>query len=117
MPLLKDKKITLYRAEYIKDSAGFSTARYIPFTGRIWAYVRQLSAQEYFAAKAVQQREEMLFVINWRDDISPDDCFVEYRGVMYNVTRVDTFEGYREDLRVYAAKLATQPGPEVAMQG
>ena len=77
--------------------------------GRIWAYVRQLSANEFFAARAVQQTEEMLFVLNWRPDLDPD-YFIEYNGVFYNITRVDTFEGYKEDLKIYAARLATQPG-------
>ena len=107
---LKDKKIILYRAEHVKDSAGFATAMYKPIhAGRLWAYVRQLSAKEFWAAKAVQQSEEMLFVINWRRDVDAD-CFIEYRGVFFNVTRVDTFEGYKEDLGVYAARLAAQPG-------
>ena len=106
---LKDKKIILYRAEHVKDSAGFSTAKYVPLhPGRLWAYVRQLSAKEYWAAKAVQQTEEMLFVINWRRDVDAD-CFIEYKGVFYNVTRVDTFEGYKEDLRVYGARVKGQP--------
>jgi hypothetical protein len=34
-----------------------------------------------------------------------------YKGVFYNITRVDTFEGYKEDLKLYAAQLATQPKP------
>jgi len=110
MRSLKDKKIILYRAEHVKDSAGFATALYKPLhPGRLWAYVRQLSAKEFMAARAVQQSEEMLFVINWRRDVDAD-CFVEYRGVFYNVTRVDTFEGYKEDLRVYGARLGGQPG-------
>ena len=108
---LKDKKIILYKKSVVKDSEGFSTAKYAPIhSGRLWAYVRQLSASEFFAARAVQQIEEMLFTVNWRNDISAADCFIEYKGVFYNVTRVDTFEGYKQDLRVYAALLATQPG-------
>jgi len=107
---LKDKKIIIYRAEHTKDKEGFSTAKYIPIhAGRLWAYVRQLSASEFYAAKAVQNSEEMLFVVNWREDVAAD-CFIGYKGVMYNVTRVDTFEGYKEDLKVYAAKLLSQPG-------
>jgi len=119
MHYLKDKKTILYRAEHVKDSAGFATVLYKPLhSGRLWAYVRQLSAKEFMAARAVQQSEEMLFVINWRRDIDAD-CFIEYRGVFYNVTRVDTFEGYKEDLRVYAAKAATQPkaGDMAAWEG
>ena len=36
----------------------------------IWAYFRQLSGEEYYAAAAIQVTEEVLFRINWRDDIS-----------------------------------------------
>ena len=107
---LKDKKIVIYRAERTKDKEGFSTAKYIPIhAGRLWAYVRQLSASEFYAAKAVQNSEEMLFVVNWRGDLTAD-FYIEYKGVFYNVTRVDTFEGYKEDLKVYAARLLSQPG-------
>ena len=109
MHYLKDKKIVLYRAEHVKDSAGFAKVLYKPLhPGQLWAYVRQLSAKEFMAARAVQQSEEMLFVINWRRDVDAQ-CFIEHGGVFYNVTRVDTFEGYKEDLRVYAARAATQP--------
>ena len=113
MRYLKDKKIILYRAQRSKDSAGFSTAKYIPIhAGRLWAYVRQLSASEFYAARAVQQTEEMLFAINWRDDVSAVDCYIEYRGVFYNITRVDTYEGYKEDLKVYAARLPAAGQPK-----
>ena len=107
MRYLKDKKIILYRSEIVKDEAGFAAAKYAPLhPGQLWAYVRQLSAREVFAAQAVQQQEEMLFVINWRGDVDAH-CFVGFRGVLYNITRVDTFEGYKADLRLYAARLAT----------
>ena len=110
MRYLKDKKIILYRKEIVKDSEGFSTAKYIPIhAGKLWAYVLQLSANEFFAARVVQQTEEMLFVINWRGDVT-QDCYIEYRGIFYNITRVDTFEGYKVDLKVFAARMARQPG-------
>jgi len=106
---LKDKKITIYRKSRIKDSAGFGTTTYKAIhAGRLWAYVRQLSAGEVYAAKTVQQKEEMLFTINWRNDINAADCAIEYRGVIYDITRIDTFEGYKEDLKIYAAITGTQ---------
>ena len=109
--VLKDKKIIIYKKATVKDAAGFSTAKYTPIhAGRLWAYVRQLSANEFYAAKAVQQTEEMLFSINWRADVS-QDCYIEYRGAFYNITRVDTFEGYKDDLKVYAVRMGTQPAP------
>jgi len=52
----------------------------------------------------------MLSVVNWRDDVSAVDCFIEFRGIFYNITRVDMFEGYKQGLKVFAARLASQPG-------
>ena len=107
---LKDKKIIIYKKTTIKDNEGFSTPVYTAIhAGRLWAYVRQLSASEFWASAALQQREEMFFAVNWRNDINAFDCFIEYKGVFYNITRVDTFEGYKEDLKLYAARLASQP--------
>jgi len=115
---LKDKKITLYRKERTKDSAGFGVDNYKPIhEGKLWAYVRQLSAGEFYSAKAVQQKEEMLFTINWRNDINAADTVIEYRGILYDITRVDTFEGYKEDLKIYAAAIASQPGTVKEWQG
>ena len=110
MKYLKDKKIILYHTEHSNDSEGFSIIKYIPFTGQIWAYVRQLSASEFYASRAVHQTEEMLFVVNWRPDVDAN-CFIAYRGVFYNITRVDTFEGYKQDLRLYAKLANSQPEP------
>jgi head-tail adaptor len=111
--LLKDKKIIIYRRTVEKDSEGFGTAKYTPIhSGRLWAYARQLSAGEFLSGKAVWQSEEMLFVLNFRNDINPADCFIEYRGVFYNITRVDAFDGYKGDLRVYAGRLPSQPDVE-----
>jgi len=76
------------------------------------AYVRQLSAGEFYAAKAVQQAEEMFFTINWRNDLNlVTMCFIRYNEKLNNITRVDTFEGYKKDLKLYAALLASQPKP------
>ena len=103
----KDKKIILYRSVEGKDEIGCDTiVGYKPIhPGRLWAYVRQLSGQERFAAMAIQVEEEMLFVINWRKDLSTvgatGGLFLEYNGCWYNITRIDTFEGYKEDLQLY----------------
>ena len=109
---LKDKKIIIYKKYSIKDSAGFATIIYKPIhPGRLWAYTRQLSASEYYASAALQQKEEMFFTVNWREDVNAADCFIEYKGIFYNITRVDTFEGYKDDLKLYASRLASQPKP------
>ena len=108
---LKDKKIIIYKKQTIKDNAGFASTVYKPIhPGRLWAYVRQLSASEYYASMALQQKEEMIYTINWRSDVTAGECFIEYKGVFYDVKRVDTFEGYKEDLKLYTLQMVSQPG-------
>ncbi|MCL2203554.1 MAG: phage head closure protein [Defluviitaleaceae bacterium] len=118
---LKDKKIVLCRKTTVKDSAGFAGEIYKAIhPGKLWAYVRQLSAGEFYASQALQQKEEMFFTINWRDDIDPPTAFfVCYKEKFYSITRVDTFEGYKEDLKLYALFLASQskPGEIIEWQG
>ena len=52
---------------------------------------------------SVQATEEVLFVIGYRADITTRHI-VRFRGVDYDITRVDTFEGYKSDLTLYAKK-------------
>jgi len=109
----KDKKVIIYESVSTQDPGGFPSYNYKPIhPGKLWAYVRQLSGQERFAAMALQIEEEMLFVINWRKDFSTADAigwlFLEYNGCWYNIKRIDTFEGYKEDLQIYG-KLEQRP--------
>jgi SPP1 family predicted phage head-tail adaptor len=108
--VLKDKKITIYKKIIGQNEIGDQIVAYQPIhPGKLWAYVRQLSAKEYFAAAAVQNKEEMLFTVNWRADISPK-MYIEYKGVWYDIQRVDTFEGYKENLHLYASQTLHSPG-------
>ncbi len=110
--VLKDKKIIIYKAVYTENEIGEQIAKYQPIhPGKLWAYVRQLSAKEYFAAMAVQNSEEMLFTVNWRPDINPQ-MYIEYKGVWYDIKRVDTFEGYKENLHLYASQTLRPPDPD-----
>lgn len=49
----------------------------------------------------------MLFTINYRTDLTTA-CVVRYRGVLYDITCIDTFEGYKEDLTLYCSRRARQ---------
>ena len=73
----------------------------------VWAYFRQLSGKEVFAAATTNYKEEVLFTINYRTDLTTA-CVVRYRGVLYDITRIDTFEGYKEDLTLYCSRRARQ---------
>lgn len=46
---------------------------------------------------------EVQFVINLRDDTTTAHV-IRYKGVDYDITRVDTFEGYKADLTLYAKR-------------
>ena len=106
--LLKDKKITIYEYAQIPDGYGGSTSGYTPIASPLWAYVRQTSGKEYYQAMQVDVKEEMLFAINYRDDITTA-LYIKYKDVFYNITRVDTFEGYKDDLKLYATTMEKQP--------
>ena len=100
---LKDKKITIMGVTLGENDLGDPITIRGPIPGgeNIWAYVRHTSGREYYAAKQVQAEEEMLFEINWRDDITPKNWIV-YKGKEYDITRIDDFEGYKDTLRIYA---------------
>lgn len=109
--VLKDKKIMIYLKTSVKDDDGFYTEGYKPIhPGKLWAYVRQLSSREYFAAAQVQNTEEMLFTINWRSDLN-ETMFIDYKGVWYDIKRIDTFEDYKNDIHIYASEAAQKPAP------
>ena len=108
MAHVKDKKITildeLETGEV--DEFGDPIKDWLPKPGaiNIWAYFRHLSGREFFAAKAVNSKEEVLFEINWRNDLETY-MRVLYKGKQYYITRIDTFEGYKNDIKIYAYTL------------
>jgi head-tail adaptor len=117
MPHLKDKKVILYKTERIKDSEGFATTFYRPIHGgKLWAYFRQLSGSEVFLSMNLKMTEEVLFSINWRNDIQPVTHFLSYKDIFYNITRIDTFEGYKDDLKLYASRLTSQPDKDKILE-
>jgi SPP1 family predicted phage head-tail adaptor len=69
----------------------------------MWAYYRQPSGAEIHANDATFPAEDVQFIINWRADITTRHV-VRFRGTLYDITRIDTFEGYKEDLTVYGKR-------------
>ena len=103
---LKDKKIELVAFTSTINENGYPVTVETTIA-RVWAYFRQLSGKEVFAAATTNYKEEVLFTINYRTDITTA-CVVRYRGVLYDITRIDTFEGYKEDLSLYCSRRARQ---------
>ena len=84
-----------------KDADGFAVERYEPIhPGKLWAYFRHLSGQEIHASGATFAKEQVLFVVNWRGDVTAREV-VRYGGRLYDIQRVDCFEGYKQDLTLY----------------
>ena len=96
---LKDKKIELLRQVHTRDEMGITTTT-LESMGTVWAYFRHLSGKEVFAAATVNYKEEVLFQVNYRTDLTTANA-IQYNGRLYNITRIDTFEGYKQDLTLY----------------
>lgn len=107
--MLKDKKISILKLYTIEDDEGFEEKVYKPIPGGkdIWAYYRQASGKEFYAAKTINTRVEAIFIINWKTNIRPGmepELFIDFRGDIFNVSYIDDFEGYKKDLKIYAYK-------------
>jgi len=71
-----------------------------PIAPPLWAYFRQLSGKEIYANATTIATEQVLFTINYRPDITTRHV-VRFKGDLYDITRVDVFEGYKEDMTLY----------------
>ena len=98
--ILKDKKIELLAQVTPHDEEGFATTTLEAVCPHVWAYFRQLSGKEVFAVATTNYKEEVLFVINHRPDLTTAHV-VRYNSILYDITRIDTFEGYKSDLVLY----------------
>ena len=113
--ILKDKRVTIYVQVSKTDSAGFPVTGYMPIDatgGGRWAYYRQMGGMAYWASDSLQTKADVEFVIGYDPLIAHavdfERIYIDYGGRLYQVSRVDTFEGYRRDLTVYAtAKKST----------
>lgn len=97
---IKDKKIWIVAPYTTQDDIGQEIEETLPLTDSpMWAYYRQLSMTEAFGAAAINADVEVLFQINWRDDVSTY-MSVEYKGKVYNIKQIDTYEGNKTDLKL-----------------
>ena len=103
MMKLKDKKIELLAEKSVINENGYPETKLVEICPPVWAYFRHLSGNEYYSANAEQVKEEVLFQVNWRDDLNTR-VIVRYGGVLWDITRIDTFEGRKEDLKLYCKR-------------
>lgn len=98
---LKDKKIDIQGVQYVTGKYGNHKKETVTIA-TVWAYFRQLSGNEIYRV-TTQTEETVMFRINYRSDISTDNI-IKYKGTLYNITRVDVYEGYKNDLTLYCKK-------------
>lgn len=109
---LKDKKITLVKLVAGEDPWGFPVEKYYNINpAAVWAYIRQLGGTQLFQAQQVQSKEEILFVVNFDSRLTSivdlDKYKVLYKGLLYTIVRVDTYEQYKSDLYIYTQGLSS----------
>ena len=64
----------------------------------VWAYFRQ----ELYSV-TTQLDEEVLFQISYRAGLTTSHM-IQFRGVQYDIVRIDTFEGYKANLKLYCKR-------------
>lgn len=103
---LKDKKVELaVRTSTERDDGTWSTETRYMFPYARWAFVRQLSASERQSAATCGTEEEVVFFLNWNEeivDMEPQRLYIVYRKKVYQGVRIDWYEGYKRDIAVYA---------------
>lgn len=109
---LKDKKIRIIAFTSTVDEHGFNVEEWKPIhNGKLWAYYRHLSGNEFYASAMVNAEEEAVFTINHRTDVATE-MTVEYGGKFYDIKRIDNYEGYTDDISLYC-KLSNDQDIEV----
>ena len=97
---LKDKKIEILAKVFTHDKYGNSVTNYQPITDApLWAYFRQLSMRELYGI-VTRVEETSLFQIAYRNDITTAHV-IRYKGDLYEIIRIDRYEGYKTDLLIY----------------
>lgn len=113
---IKDKKIQFYQEERMVDDYGTPMGNELVLVAdSVWAYVRQTSAAEYIEYKTLTAEGytvDMLFRVNYRPDIN-HKMMIRYKDDLYRITRIDTFEGYKEDILISGTILPDDEKEEI----
>ena len=112
MSEIKDKKIAIYEIASKRDTHGneIKAKKYIHSKCGLWAYVREMSKREKFAAKAVGTELSTVFKINYNKKIKVGQ-YIEFKGETFLVESVDGYEYYKRDLTLNAKRTV----PETAV--
>ena len=109
MAQIKDKKIAVYSVETGRDLNGneIKVKRYIHTHNGLWAYARELSEKEKFAAKAAGAEQSILFKVNYNKRIRAG-LRLDFRGGTFVIQSVDGYEFYERDLTLRAERVKAE---------
>ena len=100
----KDKKVRFFRIETkIVDDYEKVIKTYIHSreSGGLWCYVRELSENERFSAKAVQVEETTQFKVVYSPKIN-NELFLEFKNKTYDIVSIDKYEFNNTDIVIRA---------------
>jgi len=112
---VKDKKVKVFMIERKReDGYEVKTKKYLHSkkSGGIWAYVRDLTEQERFAALAVNVEQTIVFKFTFNEKLKADVMF-EFKGTTYKKASTDSFEFNKTDLVIKAERCEQPPFDEV----
>ena len=115
---VKDKKVQVFGIKTaVKDGYEVVVKTYIHSkeSGGLWAFVRELSENERFSAKAVQVEETTQFKIVYNPKITTE-LYIEFGGKTYDIVSIDKFEFNKTDLVIRANEILTPVYDEVCYE-
>lgn len=100
---LKDKKIRILTHKTKKIPGQGSKKAWHKFKPHeLWAYYRELSQAEYYAAALAESyKVDALFVIPYIEGLTNQQTII-FRDKVFDISRIDGFEGNKQDLTIYA---------------
>lgn len=115
---VKDKKVQVFGIKItVKDGYEVVVKTYIHSkeSGGLWAFVRELSENERFSAKAVQVEETTQFKIVYNPKITTE-LYIEFGGKTYDIVSIDKFEFNKTDLVIRANEILAPVYDEVCYE-
>ena len=95
----------IYESKFNKSASGFASPTYVPVFGyKLWAAYRFLKGDWVLINAAMHTTEVCTFTINWNDKIKVG-MKVFYNDELYNITRIDDFEGYKKDIKLHCERV------------
>lgn len=98
---LKDKRLSLWSFTTTSNK-GVTIRNYVKEYSLIWAYYRHNGGNASLMGSSIEVYDEnasALFIINKRP--VNIEWLIIYNHKIYEITRVDDYEGYQDDIKIY----------------